>query len=140
VEADPKLPYIAMWWNPAKLYRKKAPKKGRENQTKGKDRKSGQANSPTKAGPLGGNGTTKNQTIAMSIWKLVSSLNFQPGPGIQHTSQVLLPGFFFHTIVVWYQTFLENFHTSLVLVLGPRFIFDWYEVGIPYPKVSFIIK
>jgi nitric oxide reductase activation protein len=38
VEADPKLPYIVMWWNPAKLYRKKVPKKGRENETKGKDR------------------------------------------------------------------------------------------------------
>jgi len=84
VEADPKLPYIAMWWNPPKLYRKKAPQERERKWNKGQGPKSGQANSSTKAGPLGGNGTTKNQTIAMSIWKLV-----------------------------WYWTFLEIFHTSL---------------------------
>jgi hypothetical protein len=43
----------------------------RKHPRKGEKMKQGarteQANSPPKAGPLGGNGTTKNQTIAMSI-------------------------------------------------------------------------
>ncbi len=52
MEADPKLPYIAMWWNPAKLYRKKAPKKGkgRENETRGKDRSPGKQTAQQRQG------------------------------------------------------------------------------------------
>jgi hypothetical protein len=34
------------WWNPAKLYKKKAPKKGREKETKCKDQSPGIQKSP----------------------------------------------------------------------------------------------
>jgi hypothetical protein len=50
--------------------KKKAPKKLRENETRGLGPKSRQANSPTKAGPLKGNGSTRNQTIAILILKI----------------------------------------------------------------------
>jgi len=41
---------IAMWWNPAKLCRKKAPKKGRENETRGKDRSPGKQTAQQRQG------------------------------------------------------------------------------------------
>jgi hypothetical protein len=45
-----------------------------------------------------------------------------------------LGGFFFPSFIpgkyCWYWVFFLNFHTSLVLVLGPRLIFAWCIEGI----------
>ncbi len=39
-----------MWWNPAKLYKKKAPKKAREKETRGKDQSPGKQTAQKMAG------------------------------------------------------------------------------------------
>jgi hypothetical protein len=86
---------------------RKHPKKGRENETRGKDRSQGKQTAQQRQGhweemePL----RTKPLQCRFENWY-----------GIGH--------FWKFSIQVW------------VLV----FIFDGYEVGIPYPKVSFIIK
>jgi hypothetical protein len=53
------------WWNLAKLYEKKAPKQGREKQTRGKDQ-SPSKQTTQRGGPTRGKGTTKNQTFHQS--------------------------------------------------------------------------
>jgi hypothetical protein len=63
-------------WNLAKLYKKKAPKKGREIRNKGQaPRTKVQASKqPKRGGPQGGKGTTKNRTlqneIVCEIWRI----------------------------------------------------------------------
>jgi hypothetical protein len=47
---------------PAKLYKKKAPKKGREKETRGKDQSPGKKTAQIRQATRG-NGTTKNQTL-----------------------------------------------------------------------------
>jgi hypothetical protein len=49
-------------WNPAKLYRKKAPLKG-EKRKQGARTKVQASKQPSKGGPQGGKGTTKNWTL-----------------------------------------------------------------------------
>jgi hypothetical protein len=55
------------WWNPAKLYKKKAPKKGREKSNKGQGPK---VQASKRGWPQGGKGTTKKQTLK-SVDKLI---------------------------------------------------------------------
>jgi len=53
------------WWNPAKLYKKKAPKKGREKETRGKDWSPGKKAAQIRCATRG-NGTINNQTLLQS--------------------------------------------------------------------------
>ncbi len=61
------LRFISCWWNPAKLYREKA---------------SNQATSPTKVGPQGGKGTTKNRTLHQKCGAALGYLVSCPRPFI----------------------------------------------------------
>ncbi len=83
----------------AKLYKKKAPKKGREKETRTKVQASKQLK---RGGPEGGKGTLVHNTEE---------------PLSTETSTSVLGPF-------------KNFHTTQVLVLGPRLIFAWYEASI----------
>ncbi len=44
---------MSYWWNLAKLYKKKAPQKGREKETKCKDQSPGKQKSPKEASHRG---------------------------------------------------------------------------------------
>jgi hypothetical protein len=55
------------WWNPAKLYRKKAPVKG-EKRKQGARTNVRASKQPNKGGPQGGKGTTKNWTLHQFAW------------------------------------------------------------------------
>jgi hypothetical protein len=60
--------------NPAKLYRKKAPKKGRERK-QGARTEVQASKQPNKGGPQGGKGATKNRSLHHSM----KQINYRKG-------------------------------------------------------------
>ncbi len=62
---------IQMWGNPAKLYRKKAPKKGIEKE-EGARTQVQASKQPKRGEPQGGKGTTKNRTLHQTHEKTLS--------------------------------------------------------------------
>jgi hypothetical protein len=55
-----------MWWNPVKLYKKKAPIERERKRNKGQGSKFKQASQPKWVGSQGGKGTTKNRILHQS--------------------------------------------------------------------------